>query len=171
MMKILLLTLLLSFVASATVALDAGLLEEYNRLHKNAGTEMQAYLDTMYFEKSTCTYCFEGAPECSKGPCSEAMKPFVDVLAHEGASFFAADYDYLIAVHNTATYRFSNFLITHLGCKAIFTGIATTTFNDDNKIVDHVVLSSDTPQILGCIGEFYEWKQNEAEEGKEGQEL
>jgi hypothetical protein len=166
-MMLLLLTLL-SLVDSATMALDAGMLDEYNRRHKNAGSDMQALLD-MYDAKSTCAYCFQGAPNCTKGPCSEVMgHTFVEVLSHEGSSFYSADFDYLIAVHDTTTYRFSNFMTTHLGCKALFTGIATTTFNEDSKIVDHIVMSLDAPQVLKCIGEFYESKQKEAAKKEDG---
>lgn len=94
------------------MALDAGVLEEFNLLHQNAGREMQACLDAMYFDESLCTYCLQGAPDCTKGPCSEVMAPFIEVFSHEGSSFHSADFDNLIVVHNTTTYRFSNFMTT-----------------------------------------------------------
>eukprot|EP00562_Extubocellulus_spinifer_P030933 CAMPEP_0178719188 /NCGR_PEP_ID=MMETSP0699-20121125/22995_1 /TAXON_ID=265572 /ORGANISM="Extubocellulus spinifer, Strain CCMP396" /LENGTH=134 /DNA_ID=CAMNT_0020369415 /DNA_START=44 /DNA_END=448 /DNA_ORIENTATION=- len=116
----------------------------------------------MYNDESHCTYCLEGSPEgCARGACSEEMAAFVEVLSQDGSSFHAADFDYLIAVHDTTTYRFANFFTTHLGCHAVMTGIATTSFNAEGKVVEHTVMSLDAPQVLQCIGEFYEWKQKQ----------
>lgn len=43
--------------------------------------------------------------------------------------------------------------------------------NADNKIIDHNVMSLDTPQVLNCIGEFYEWKQKQAAQDEVADEL
>ena len=45
-------------------------------------------------------------------------------------------------------------MITPLGCKSLFTGVATTTFNNDGKVIDHRAYSSNSEQILQCIGEY-----------------
>ena len=141
----------------------------FEELHRNFATQSEDYLD-MYTETAKCVYCFEGASECMDGPCRKLSSPFVKLLQEDGA-YFTSEFDYLTITHNTMTFHWSDFMITSLGCKAMWTGIGFATFNDDNKVVEMRSYSSNSHQFLECFRDYMQYKMEKENEEKKEKDL
>ena len=142
----------------------------FEELHRNFTTHSEEYLN-MYTETAKCLYCFEGSSECMDGSCRKLTEPFVTLLSEDGA-YFTSEFEYLTVTHNTTmTFRWSDFMITSLGCKAMWTGVGFTTFNEENKVTEMRSYSTNSHQFLECFSEYMQYKmEKESKEEKKNSE-
>lgn len=100
-----------------------------------------------------CSYkvCFAGSPGCSEGDYDEVFSPFMAAL-----KVFRLKANHFESVDEKGGfYKFSAYMETKLGCKALYTGMGYNEVNEVGKITKHISYSEDSHDLMKCVSEYF----------------